>query len=96
MADDLASEMKRPVPIGLAGLAVIGWILAVYLLWDRARVENDLTATLQAERSAHQQTGTELAAQVETAGALAELETIVQALSSERDTLSQERNTMQE
>ena len=35
MAHDAGDEFRRPIPLALTGLAVIGWLLAAFL-WSRA------------------------------------------------------------
>ncbi len=94
MADDVKSDFRRPVPIALAVLAVVGWILAIVFWQQRQSVEEELTAALQAEQSAHAETRTELRQMEELAGTREELETIVQALRTERDELEAERDAI--
>jgi predicted nucleic acid-binding Zn-ribbon protein len=97
MADNATRDFKRPVPIILAVVALVGWVLAIVFWQQRQSVEEELTAALQAEQSAHAETRTELRQIEQTAGNRDELETIVAALGAERDELEAERDArMQE
>lgn len=43
MKDELRTEFNRPVPIGLAALALLGWILMIYFWVSRAALQDELS-----------------------------------------------------
>jgi uncharacterized coiled-coil DUF342 family protein len=95
MASMVGNELKRPLPLLLLILAVVGWILVIWLWYAGARTERDLTAELQDERSAAQEIDAELSQLTATVATQEELNTAVASLAEERDQLTAERDAVQ-
>ncbi len=53
MAYDAGDELRRPVSLALAGVAIIGWLLAAFLWTEASRTQSEMTDSLNAaERAA--------------------------------------------
>ena len=52
MAYDLSSEFRRPLPLALAAVAVIGWLLVAYFASEVADVQSQMhDALARAEKA---------------------------------------------
>jgi len=95
MPIDYRSELRRPFALVLAGVAVLGWLLALGL-W--LSYSNRLQAS-RAETTGFQQAEVAVRGQLEeqqrTAGTLADLQTRVAAAQREMDQLGQNREQAQ-
>jgi len=73
VAIDPRAELKRPVPIALAILALLGWIVAVYFIWSVSTLRSSSTRQIDQLTASRQQLATELDQQRQAAGTLAEV-----------------------
>jgi hypothetical protein len=71
---DPKAELKRPVPVALAIVALLGWIVAVYFVWSVSSLRNSSTRQIDQIAAFRQQLATELDQQRQAAGTLAELQ----------------------
>jgi septal ring factor EnvC (AmiA/AmiB activator) len=85
-------EFRRPVPILLAVLALVGWILAIVSWQQRSSVSQELDA----ERSAHAATRDELAEVEGLVGSRDELEQEVQASQEQRAQIEDELDMLRQ
>ena len=60
MAIALRAELKRPVPVALAIVALLGWIVAVYFIWSISSLRNSSTRQIDQIAASRQQLATEL------------------------------------
>src|SRR5208337_2660088 len=63
MADDAGDEFRRPVPIALAGLAIVGWALAAFLWSQDAQTRSQMTDSLNAAEKARESLAADLKTQ---------------------------------
>jgi predicted nucleic acid-binding Zn-ribbon protein len=73
MAYDAGDEFRRPVPLALAVLAVIGWLLAAYLWSKASETEAQMTDSLSAAERARESLAADLQNLQKSAGTAAEL-----------------------
>ena len=66
-------EFRRPTPLALAGLAAVGWLLAVFIWWQASRTESQITESLQATEQARESLAADLQNLQKAAGAAADL-----------------------
>jgi len=52
MAYDAGDEFRRPVPLALAGVAIIGWLLAAFLWSQASQTQSQMTESLRAAERA--------------------------------------------
>src|ERR1700692_4855062 len=60
MADDAGDEFRRPVPLALAGLVVIGGALAAFLWSQDAQTRSQMTDSLNAAEKARESLAADL------------------------------------
>jgi chromosome segregation ATPase len=73
MADDAGEEFRRPVPLALAGLAIIGWALAAFLWSQDAQTRSQMTDSLNAAEKARESLAADLQNLQKQAGTAADL-----------------------
>ncbi len=73
MADDAGGEFRRPVPLALAGLAIIGWALAAFLWSQDAQTRTQMTDSLNAAEKARESLAADLQNLQKQAGTAADL-----------------------
>jgi len=71
---DWRAEMKRPVTLGLAALAFIGWIVAISQLSAKTSLQASTSAQIGQLTAARQQLATELDQQQKASGTLVEVQ----------------------
>lgn len=82
MAYGTGDELRRPVSLALAGVAIIGWLLAGFLWTEASRSQRQLTESLNAAEQARASLASDLQNLQKLAGTAAELKT--QAASAEK------------
>ena len=91
MPIDYRSELKRPVPLGLAGAAILGWLLALGVGLSSSdqqqEAETEIIRLQQAEATLRRQ----LDEQQRTGGTLAELQTRVAGAEQQLAQITQAR-----
>jgi chromosome segregation ATPase len=95
MASGLGSELRRPVPLTLAIIAVVGWIVVIYLASSRASIREDLTERIETAEAAQAETAQRLARQEAGTGTVEELESRIETLGTEAEQLTAERDMVQ-
>ncbi len=73
MAHDAGDEFRRPVPLALAGVAIIGWLLAAFLWSQASQTESQMTESLHAAERARESLAADLQNLQKAAGTAAEL-----------------------
>jgi chromosome segregation ATPase len=73
MADDAGDEFRRPLPLALAGLAIIGWALAAFLWAQDAQTRTRMTESLNAAEKARESLAADLQNLQKEAGTAADL-----------------------
>ncbi len=75
MAYDAGDGWRRPVPLALAGVAIIGWLLAAFLWTEASRSQSELTESLNAAERARESLAADLQNLQKAAGTAADLKT---------------------
>jgi hypothetical protein len=91
MAQNVAAQLKRPLPLALAAAAVLGWILVIVLLVSRSSLESDLTARIEESEAARAAFATQLREQQQAAGTLEEIRSATAALEAQLAELNARR-----
>ena len=86
MAYDTGDELRRPVALALAGVAIIGWLLAGFLWTEASRTQSEMSESLRAAERARESLAADLQNLQKAAGTAADLKT--QATQAEK-TLSE-------
>jgi chromosome segregation ATPase len=93
VAIDLKSEFQRPVPIALAGAAVLGWLLAINGWWsassgraESAQKIEEISAKLADTEAARQKLSGDLDEQQKAAGSVADLKKKLEATNADLET----------
>jgi hypothetical protein len=73
MANETGNELRRPIPLALAGIAAIGWLSAVYVWWQASETESQIATSLHAAEQARESLAADLQKLQKTAGAAADL-----------------------
>jgi chromosome segregation ATPase len=95
MANDTRSEMKRPIPMILAAVAVVGWIAVVWLAVSRNNVEEDLDQQLQAAAEAREELQASYDALQEASGELEDVQAQVGTETASLEDISAQRTAAQ-
>ena len=74
MPFDMKAELRRPVALALAAIAVLGWVLFAYMASSRTSQGQRDRGELRELANARQSTATELTQLRQNAGSLAELQ----------------------
>jgi hypothetical protein len=82
MAIDYRSELRRPTPLGLLALALVGWLVVVVLLMGLANQRDEQELQLGLLRTSEGETRRQLDQQRAASGTLAELQARTAAASS--------------
>ena len=93
MAIALRAELKRPVPVALAIVALLGWIVAVYFIWSISALRNSSTTQIDQIAASRQQLATELDQQRRATGTLAEVRKKAAETEAAIDQATRERTT---
>ncbi len=75
MAYDAGDELRRPVSLALAGVAIIGWLLAAFLWTEASRSQAEMTESLKAAERARESLAADLQNLQKAAGTAADLKT---------------------
>ncbi len=75
MAYDAGDELRRPVSLALAGVAIIGWLLAAFLWTEASRSQSEMTESLNAAERARESLAADLQNLQKAAGTAADLKT---------------------
>ena len=75
MAYDTGDELRRPVSLALAGVAIIGWLLAGFLWTEASRTQSELSGSLNAAERARESLAADLQNLQKAAGTAADLKT---------------------
>ncbi len=73
MAFIAGEEWRRPVPLALSGLAIIGWLLAAYLWSEASQTEAEMAGSLRAADKARETLAADLQNLQKSAGTAADL-----------------------
>ncbi len=95
MAVDLKHEFTRPLVLLLAVPAVLGWVLLGLSSWSTASVQKSQRLQIIEMTDKNEKLTAELARQVATAGALAELETKVASTRDDFNRITQAKSDVQ-
>ncbi len=74
MAYDLSNEIRRPVPLALAAVAVIGWLLVAYFASQVSDVQNEMHDALGRAEKARETMAADLQNLQKASGSLADVE----------------------
>jgi DNA repair exonuclease SbcCD ATPase subunit len=96
MAEDVRTQMRRPLPLALAALAVIGWIAVIWLATSRASIERDLTEQVQQTEAERDETAADLAELGAATGTLTEIEARIETENTTLADLEAQRQNAQE
>jgi hypothetical protein len=94
VAVDIRAEMQRPVPLVLAAIALVGWIVAIWAISSGASDRHSAEAQLNAAEAARQQIIDELARHTRAAGSLDEVREQLGAVQAEVATATKDRDTL--
>ncbi|MBA3520092.1 MAG: hypothetical protein H0T75_21185 [Rhizobiales bacterium] len=95
MFGDIGGELRRPVPLILAALAVIGWIVAIGFMISRASLETNLTGEVARVEATRADLAAQLEAQQQASGEIADLRNGITAATAEIAELNQGRDAAQ-
>jgi len=73
MADDETVKSRRPVPVTLAVIAALGWLLAAYLWAHASRTQTEMAESLRAAQRARESLAADLQDLQKAAGTAAEV-----------------------
>jgi chromosome segregation ATPase len=73
MDHEPGDELRRPIPVVLAGIAAIGWLSAAFLWWEASETESQIAASLRAAEQAREALAADLQNLQKTAGTAADL-----------------------
>src|SRR5579872_6898749 len=74
MAYDLSSEIRRPVPLAFAAVAVIGWLLVAYFASQVSDVQSQMHESLNRAEKARESMAADYQNLQKAAGTLADVE----------------------
>ena len=95
MTVDLKSELTRPLALILASLAALGWVLFILSSWSAASVQKTQRLQIVQLSEKSEKLGSELAKQLQAAGALTELQAKIASMRDDLSRVSQTRNDVQ-
>src|SRR4051794_13944583 len=88
---DWKAEMKRPVTLGLAALAVIGWIFAISQLSAKTSLQASTSSQIGQLTAARQQLATELDQQQKASGTLIDMQKRTEEATAAADRAARDR-----
>ena len=91
IAIEFRHELRRPVPLALLALAVVGWIIALYSLWSSTPSSASIRQRFESLEASRQALAAALKKQRQAAGTLAEVEQQIEAAKTEVGQAEQER-----
>jgi len=83
LAIDWKTEVRRPVPVALGIVALIGWIVAISFIVTEATLRASAKAQIQRIEASRQQLAADLDQQHKAAGTLADLQARAEAMRAE-------------